>query len=71
MVREVRGQGLILAMELDRPARPLVEACLADGVVINATAERVLRFLPPLVITKAEVDEAFAVVERVLTRANG
>jgi acetylornithine aminotransferase len=65
-VRAVRGLGLMWGMEIDRPARPIVEACLAEGLIINVTAERVLRFLPPLIISRAEVDEACAILERVL-----
>ncbi len=64
--RAVRGLGLMWGMELDRPARPIVEACLTEGLVINVTAERVLRFLPPLVISRAEVDEGCAILEQVL-----
>ncbi len=71
MVRDVRGQGLILGMELDRPARPIVEACLEDGLLINVTADRVLRFVPPLIISRDEIDEACTILERVLTRMAG
>ncbi len=69
LVRAVRGQGLLLGMELDRPARPIVEACLGEGLVLNATAERVLRVLPPLVVTDEEIDEGCAILEGVLARA--
>jgi acetylornithine/succinyldiaminopimelate/putrescine aminotransferase len=58
--------GLMWGMELDRPARPVVEACLREGVVINVTAERVLRLLPPLVVSRAELDEGCRILERVL-----
>jgi predicted acetylornithine/succinylornithine family transaminase len=68
-IRAVRGQGLMLGMELDRPGRPLVEACLAEGLVINCTADRVLRFLPPLIITREEIDEGCRILERVLAPA--
>jgi acetylornithine aminotransferase len=70
-VRSVRGLGLMWGMELDRPGRPIVEACLTEGLVINVTAERVLRFLPPLVISRAEVDEACGILERVLGKLAG
>lgn len=63
-VREVRGRGLMLGLELDRPARPVAEACLADGLIVNATAERVLRLLPPLTISAAEIEEAVAILGR-------
>jgi predicted acetylornithine/succinylornithine family transaminase len=69
LVRAVRGRGLLLGMELDRPARPIVEACLGEGLVLNATAERVLRVLPPLVVTDEEIDEGCDILERVLARA--
>ena len=66
MIRQVRGLGLMLGAELDRPGAPVVERCLHGGLVINCTAERVLRFLPPLVITRAELDEGLAILERAL-----
>jgi predicted acetylornithine/succinylornithine family transaminase len=65
-VREVRGLGLMLGAVLDRPGGPVVERCLAAGLLVNCTAERVLRFLPPLVITREEVDEGFTILERAL-----
>jgi acetylornithine/N-succinyldiaminopimelate aminotransferase len=45
-----------------------VDACLARGLVINCTAERVLRLLPPLVVGEAEIDRGLAVLEEVLSR---
>jgi len=65
-IREVRGMGLMLGADLDRPGAPVVARCLRDGLLINCTADRVLRFLPPLVITGAQVDEGFAILERAL-----
>jgi acetylornithine aminotransferase len=64
---EVRGSGLMLGMELRRPARPLVEAALAHGLVINATAATVLRFLPPLIISCEEIDEGMAKLAHAMT----
>ena len=57
-VKEVRGSGLIWGLELKRDAGPVVPAALAKGVVVNRTAETVVRLLPPLVITEPDVDEA-------------
>jgi len=65
-IRQIRGLGLMLGAELDRPGAPVVERCLRGGLVINCTAERVLRFLPPLVITRAELDEGLAILDRAL-----
>src|SRR5439155_15526289 len=57
-VKEVRGAGLIWGLELARDAAPVVPAALAQGVIVNRTAETVIRLLPPLVITEGEADEA-------------
>jgi acetylornithine/succinyldiaminopimelate/putrescine aminotransferase len=53
----VRGQGLIWGLELACDAAPVVPLGLERGVIVNRTAETVVRLLPPLVITEAEVDE--------------
>jgi acetylornithine/N-succinyldiaminopimelate aminotransferase len=56
VVRDVRGRGLLQGMELDIDAKAVVADCLARGILINATSERVLRFVPPLVITQRDID---------------
>lgn len=66
LVREVRGRGLILGLDLDRPAQHLVEKCLERGVVVNCTHDTVLRFVPPLVISREEVDRLVTVLDQVL-----
>ena len=58
MVKEVRGCGLMWALELNRDAAPVVPAALERGVIVNRTAETVVRLLPPLVMTEAEAGEA-------------
>jgi acetylornithine/N-succinyldiaminopimelate aminotransferase len=58
IVKEVRGAGLIWGLDLTRDAAPVVPAALARRVIVNRTAETVVRLLPPLVITEAEADEA-------------
>jgi acetylornithine/N-succinyldiaminopimelate aminotransferase len=70
MIRQVRGRGLILGIELDRPGRPLVGAALERGLVINCTAETVIRLLPPLTLSAAEADEGLAILEDVLRTAS-
>lgn len=57
MVRDVRGLGLLQGIELDTDARTMVTDCMARGVLVNATSERVLRFVPPLIITQREIDK--------------
>ena len=61
-VREVRGLGLMLAIELDRPCGELVSRALAQGLLINVTADTVVRLLPPLIISDAEADQIVATV---------
>jgi len=51
---DIRGQGLIIGIELDRPCGDLVNQALAQGLLINVTAENVIRLLPPLVLTSSE-----------------
>ena len=53
-------------MELTRDAAPVVPAALERGVVVNRTAERVIRLLPPLVITDAEIDEGLGRLDAAL-----
>lgn len=67
-ITKVRGRGLILGAELDRDGAAIVEACLQEGLLINCTVGKVLRFIPPLIVTKAEIDEGFAILEKVLAR---
>jgi acetylornithine/succinyldiaminopimelate/putrescine aminotransferase len=66
LVREVRGRGLLLAMDLTVAGGPIVESCMHQGLLINCTANTVLRFLPPLIVTTAEVDEMLKTLERAL-----
>jgi acetylornithine aminotransferase len=63
-VNEIRGKGLLLAIELDRPCAELVKIALAEGLLINVTANNVVRLLPPLIMTD---DEATQLVEQLST----
>ena len=66
IITGVRGQGLMLGVQLTQPGRGIVNQCLEHGVIINCTAGDVLRFVPPLNITRAHVDEVIAVLDKVL-----
>lgn len=68
LIKEVRGRSLILGMELTRPGREIANECLDYGAIINCTAGNVLRFVPPLNITKAHVDELISVLDKVLPK---
>ena len=65
-VREVRGKGLMVGIELQAPGSGLVEAALAEGLLINVTADNVIRLLPPLVISEAEVTQITDILVRLL-----
>jgi acetylornithine/succinyldiaminopimelate/putrescine aminotransferase len=68
-VREVRGLGLMLGMVLDGAGGDVVARCLEAGLLINCTADRVLRLTPPLIVTAGEVDEAVDILDRALGAA--
>jgi len=62
-VREIRGMGLMIGIELDRPCGEIVARALADGLIVNVTNDRVVRLLPPLIMSEAE---GAMVVERLV-----
>jgi acetylornithine/succinyldiaminopimelate/putrescine aminotransferase len=66
IVKQVRGAGLFWGLDLTREAAPVVAAALSRGVVVNRTAETVVRLLPPLVITEDELDEGLSGLEAAL-----
>jgi len=68
IIREVRGRGLWIGIELDRAARPYCEALKNHGVLCKETHEKVIRIAPPLVIDVDEIDWAFERIKRVLTQ---
>ena len=70
-VKDVRGAGLIWGIELDRPAAPVVEAALENGLLINRTADTVVRLLPPYVISEPEIEEGLELLERAIAKAGG
>jgi acetylornithine aminotransferase len=61
-VVEIRGQGLMLGMELAKPCGVLVNRAAEAGLLISVTADTVVRLLPPLIFTKAEVDECVGIL---------
>lgn len=65
-VRQVRGKGLILAMELKGEGAAIVSACLERGILINCTMGTVLRFLPPLIIETGEIDRVVDTLDDLL-----
>ena len=56
-IKGIRGQGLMIGVELDKPCGDLVKQALAKGLLINVTADSVIRLLPPLVMSQAEAQQ--------------
>lgn len=67
-IKEVRGMGLMLGVELETDGNKVVEECMKEGLIINCVGGRVLRMLPAYVITKVEVDQAVDILDKVLGR---
>lgn len=65
-VRSVRGRGLLLGAELDRPVGPVVDACRGQGLLVLSAGPDVLRLTPPLVVSADEVAQALRIIEGVL-----
>ena len=68
VVKEVRGFGLMLGMELAVPGKQLVLDAIGEGLLINCTHDTVLRFLPPYITTEKEVDQAVKIVGKLLSK---
>lgn len=64
----VRGLGLLQGLELSIDGKAVVADCLARGLLINCTVDRVLRFVPPLIISQTEIDRLLSVLSQVLTK---
>jgi acetylornithine/N-succinyldiaminopimelate aminotransferase len=68
VIESVRGRGLLVGMPLSIDGKPVVEDCLNEGVLINCTVNRVLRFVPALIIMKEEIDVLVDCLDRVLEK---
>lgn len=70
IVKEPRGVGMIQALELSIPARPIVETAIQEGLLINSTQDTVLRVLPPFILQEQHVDEAISILRKLLRKAS-
>jgi acetylornithine aminotransferase len=61
-VKQIRGQGLMIGIDLDRSCGPLMQRALDAGLLLSVTADSVVRLVPPLIITEAEADEVVAIL---------
>ena len=69
IIEEVRGLGLLLGMQLKIDGRPLVTQCMQNGFLINCIQEKILRFIPPLIISTEEIDQLVACLDQILSQA--
>lgn len=65
-VTDVRGCGLMLGMDVAGEGKPIVESCLANNVIVNCTAGNVIRIVPPLIISREEIDIVVAALDKAL-----
>jgi len=66
--KEVRGRGFVQGINLEIPARPIVDAALAEGVLFNSTQDTVVRFLPPFLLEEKHVDKGIRVLKKLLRK---
>ena len=68
IIREVRGAGLMLAIELNQPGAKIVTDCMKEGLLINCIQQNTIRFLPPLIITRKEIDFLIKTLSKIFTK---
>lgn len=67
VIQTVRGKGLLIGAELSMPGADIVKQCMDRGVLINCVQDKVLRFIPPLIVTRQEIDVVIATLDAVLS----
>ena len=67
-VNQIRGQGLMIGIELSRPCGDLVKEALRQGLLINVTSDRVVRLLPPLVMQRSEAEQGVNILSAIIKK---
>jgi acetylornithine/N-succinyldiaminopimelate aminotransferase len=67
-IKDVRGKGLLIGMELNFPGKDIVSACIKEGLLINCTMDTVLRFMPPLIIAEEEIDRLLETLDGIFAK---
>ncbi len=70
IIDHVRGIGLMLGIQLTKPGAKIVDSCLQKGLRINCTHDTVLRFMPPMIATKEQIDKAIDILDEVMSEAS-
>ncbi len=65
-IKEVRGKGLMIAIEFNKQVKNILKKCLDNGLIVNSTSEKVIRLLPPLTINKKIIDDSIKILEKAL-----
>ena len=65
-IKEVRGMGLLVGVELAYPCAPIADRCAESGLLLNCVTERTIRLMPPITVTKQEIDKALNILGKVL-----
>jgi len=65
VIREIRGKGFMIGLELNIKGKDIVDKCLEKGLILNCIQEKVVRFLPPFIITKKDIDRAISILDSV------
>jgi acetylornithine/N-succinyldiaminopimelate aminotransferase len=65
-IKEVRGKGLIIGMEMTIEVNSLIKTCMQQGLLLLSAGPNVLRFVPPLIVTPSDVDQAVAILQKAL-----
>ncbi len=68
IIKAVRGKGLIIGMELNIEGKEIVSTCLKQGIILNCTLDKILRFLPPLIVKKQEIDRCLKMLESIFAK---
>ena len=66
IIKEIRGKGLMLGVELTIPGKEIVEKCFKEGLLINCTHDKVLRIMPGMIVTKKQIDKATEILDKVI-----
>ncbi|OIO33142.1 MAG: aspartate aminotransferase family protein [Candidatus Omnitrophica bacterium CG1_02_40_15] len=66
VIKEIRGKGLMIGVELTIPGKDIVEKCFKEGLLINCTHDKVLRIMPGMIVTKKQIDKAVQILEKAM-----
>ena len=69
VIKQVRGRGLLIGIELTTAAAPVVDACREQGLLVLSAGEKVVRLVPPLIVESADIRRAVDILKTVLARA--